>query len=756
MFHDFVTFIETHQWWFIIGIVVGLIIWFFRKGRPGEMEVKVVPPEIKVKRPESDGQKPPKDPPASAPALGSVKITGGVAMLGGEAKDIKLVGRDEVEAETIINDSMVTVYQGLPAAATIPFAAPAVATCTPERSHVTKFVNRGNIMNELRAALREGQKAAVVGVGGMGGVGKTELALYLYCELEEEMPGYPLWITAADRPLAAIHQDMARSLSIIFPLTADDETKAGILRAAFHEKARAVFIDDVRPGLVPVLHLCLPPSNCPALITSRLTELPPLPAGAIRPLDVMTENQSLELLNNVPDLMAAVTREPDAADCLAEACCYHPLALDLAARRLRMTLNFPEPIATFVCNLKDRMTQLKVSEGPLGSLEANFEISYSDLNPEDQARFRKLAVFAPSGFSPSAAAAVWDDEGTVAENAISRMQSYSLIQYASEPGRFRLHDLIRDYSLAKLKNSGELKQAYQKHAGYLITLFENHQTDDLSTAPALFNELDNLLEAANQAMEQKATDDLARLATATRNWMLVIFRVWNEWEKWLDAAIYLGIDDLRLEASVYMSKGDIYNFRGNYNEALDSFSTALNLYKGLDDRSGQANVILSIADILRLQGDNDAAMKGCKSALDLFLDKGERLGRANVLKCMGDIKRSEEDYDYAMQSYHEARKIYRDEKNLLGEAHVLCGQSRVMLFRNKLKDSEELFDHALNIYKAIGDRYSMAAQLANFGQSLICIGEEYRGSDYLSRAAHIFEDIGMHDHAAELRESTRV
>lgn len=150
----------------------------------------------------------------------------------------------------------------------------------PARSRSHKFIDRGPIMDDLRRALRSGQQAAVVGVGGMGGVGKTELANFLARELEAEQPGSTLWIEVMDRPLEAVHSQMAQALGVTLPPGADAPARAARLRAALIASPKTVFLDDIRRAFGPSLRYCLPPAPCAALLTSRLHELSALPPAA--------------------------------------------------------------------------------------------------------------------------------------------------------------------------------------------------------------------------------------------------------------------------------------------------------------------------------------------------------------------------------------------------------------------------------------------------------------------------------------------
>ena len=192
------------------------------------------------------------------------------------------------------------------------------------------YVQRGKIEDDVRAALQAQNTLAVVGVAGMGGIGKTELARHLCGELERVQ--CVLWVSVYDRPLADVQNELARALGITFDPRADASSRYDTLRAAFHDNPCIIFFDDVFKAAVPALKFLLPPSPpCAALITSRQRELG---VARVIELDVMTEEQALELLREAHGLGETLAREAESAQVLCRLCGYLPLALDIAASRL--------------------------------------------------------------------------------------------------------------------------------------------------------------------------------------------------------------------------------------------------------------------------------------------------------------------------------------------------------------------------------------------------------------------------------------
>ncbi len=576
------------------------------------------------------------------------------------------------------------------------------------------YISRGEIEYTLRKALQNHTTMAVVGATGLGGVGKSELAKQLARELEQQRKSSTLWVDLPGKSLETVHSEMAVALAVPLPPNANKEQRAQILRSAMQEQERTVFLDDVRPEFLPDLRYCLPPSPpCSALITSRIHDLGLAP-GAVRELDVMDLLQARSLLRCHEGLPALLDAEPGMEDRLIEACCFHPLALSLAAQRLLEKRYFwTKPVDGLVQALEHRLDELKRNglTGKDASLRANMDESYRSLNEDEQRCFRALSVFAPTGFGLDVAAAVWQVERTAAGAMVERLVNFSLLRSVeNRPGRWRLHELLRDYAAEKLAGCGEQPQAETALAEWLIQLFEEHYTDDRSSAPYVALEQDNLTAAARRALESGQGRRLALLATAPRNWLMV-WGLWSDWEGWLRGALAAGAGEDYLTARVHETLGDVQRRQNQYDAALESYDAALGLYRAVGDRRGEAN----------------------------------------TLKGTGNVQAALRQYDAALESYAAALALYRVVSDRLGEANTLAGQGQVLLARGDQAGADRLLAQAVELYRAIGDRYSIATQTGNYGGTLYNLGRKAAARPYLLRAAELFEEYGFPEQAARHR-----
>ncbi len=527
------------------------------------------------------------------------------------------------------------------------------------------YVHRGKIESDVRSALKGNGVAAIVGLHAPGGVGKTELAKQVMQEMKGQFEDV-LWVDIGEKTPEQVVVAMLLACGQKPPDTYTEQKQN--LQALLAKRCLLVVLDDLRSASKDKLADFLPPAPpCAVLITSRIEQPSHLvPLKNTFELNRMTPDQARELLEAAlgADLVKA---EAQAAEDLAKRVLWNPLALEIAARRIRQVQGVKKPIERYLKKLEKGLSELKVGEDPRLNMQAVFDISYEDLTELDRKRFRFLAVFHPTGFDPQAAMSVWGDTEEDASNALSRLQNLSLLKPV--PGdfdRYRLHDLLDDYASEKLKQAGDFEVAVQNLAEWLIQMFDEHYTDDPSNAPEVALEFDNLQKAIEQAIFNKDGNILALLATKPRNWLFNYFRKWEAWQVWLETALDFGIGDDQLKANVLQAIGDVQQFRK----------------------------------------ENDAALTSYNEALQLFRAVGDRLGEANVFSALGQL-------------------------SLIDDPEA----------------ADALLNQAISIYQKIGSRYSIPAQIGNFGWALRRLGERKRAKPYLLRAAKLFEEIGLMDYA---------
>ncbi|MEU7425901.1 BTAD domain-containing putative transcriptional regulator [Streptomyces sp. NPDC040750] len=201
------------------------------------------------------------------------------------------------------------------------------------------FTGREELLARLTSALVERDRSApaVVALSGMGGVGKTSLAVQTAHLARYAFPDGQLHADLrgnGTRPAApeAVLADFLTALGID-PRALPEElaARSALFRSAVDGRRLLLVLDDARDA-AQVRPLLPGTPGCAVLVTSR-TRLTSLSACLQQDLDVLTPVEALRMLARTTD-PRRVDAEPVAAREVLDACGHLPLAVRIVAARL--------------------------------------------------------------------------------------------------------------------------------------------------------------------------------------------------------------------------------------------------------------------------------------------------------------------------------------------------------------------------------------------------------------------------------------
>lgn len=338
------------------------------------------------------------------------------------------------------------------AAAPAPAAVPVPAEL-PARLGL--FAGRAAETSLVRELLRGdgGGVMKICQISGIGGIGKSSLAIHVAHAVAECFPDGQLYVdlhgsTPQMEPIEPIESlgRFLRSLGVAdSAVPSDAEEAAGRFRSLVHGKRMLVVLDNARD--TAQVRLLLPGSpTCAVLITSRrrLTSF----EGALQvPLDVLAVDEGLALLSDLLGADRIAGDQATAAE-VVRLCGGLPLALCLAAARLSTRPSWP--VAELAERLAADQGGLDVLEADDRAVRASFEGSYRDLRdgghgPAAARMFRLLGLIDVADFGPPVAAALADLPVQQARDLLDHLVDAQLVQNPAR-GRYRLHDLLRLYA----------------------------------------------------------------------------------------------------------------------------------------------------------------------------------------------------------------------------------------------------------------------------------------------------------------------
>ncbi len=538
----------------------------------------------------------------------------------------------DVDRSTFVTGDYATIYQSTPEK-----LAPRLFQLPPPPAD---FTGRKTQIDELLNDFKSHKGAAISGLTGMGGIGKTALGLVAAHAIANDYPDAQIFmdLKGTTTPLSAT--DVMRHVILSFEPTADlralDESNmSAAYQSILHGKRVLLFLDNARSAeqIAPLR----PPETCAMLVTSRWTFT--VPGLQSRRVDVMSEDDAKTFL------LELCPRIKDKAAELAMACAYLPLALRIAGSFLQVNEDWPiEKYLTKLNDRKKRLATLKESreEAELKSepdLLATFDLSYSQLEDADQKRWRMLGVF-PASFAWTAAAAMWELEEEETIKLLGLLRRYSLLEYDETSMRYSLHDLLADYAVAQTSEAEELENRI-KHASHYMQVMSAADElyleggEKILQGLLLFDlEWEHIRSAQTWVSENiDASEQITTLAMrypSAAAYCLDLRLIPRQKIHWLELAIVAArkSENKQYEGIHLGNLGLAYADLGDARKAIEYHEQALTVMREIGDKRAEGSILGNLGNAYAALGDARKAIEFYEQALIIDREIGDRRGEA--------------------------------------------------------------------------------------------------------------------------------
>ncbi|MEV6000301.1 BTAD domain-containing putative transcriptional regulator [Streptomyces griseomycini] len=309
------------------------------------------------------------------------------------------------------------------------------------------------LLDRVRAERWPGEHSArVVAVDGMGGTGKTSLAVRAAHQLAAEFPDGQLYVdlrgfTPGEQSPVSASTALGMLLRALGTpserIPEDLPGRTAAWRASLAGRRMLLLLDNASDA-AQILPLLVAPPGCLVLVTSRVRLLD-LDGVEWISLGLMPPEDSATLVARTLGA-ARVAAEPEAAAELVELCGHLPLALRIATARLR---NRPRwTVQHLVERLRDenhRMDELKSGDR---SVSATLQLSYLAMDERYRYAFRVLALHPSATIDAHSAAAMLDVGVRDAEDILELLLDVHLLQQP-ELSQYTFHDLVRSFAQSR-------------------------------------------------------------------------------------------------------------------------------------------------------------------------------------------------------------------------------------------------------------------------------------------------------------------
>lgn len=503
------------------------------------------------------------------------------------------------------------------------------------------FTGRARELAALHGFLSNGEPERPVTLAvivGVGGVGKTSLALRWLHEVRGLYPGGQLYadlgghlLSAAARP-GDILGRFLRALGIPperIPLSLDE--LAALYRSVSDGRRLAVMLDDAASAAQVRALLPGPGPSLVAVTTRwRIAGLA-IDGGHFTELGPLDEAEAVELLGRVAG-PARVQSEPRAARHVVRLCGGLPLAVCVSGARLAPRPSWPvERMAGELASEQGRLGALSLTEDM--SVRAVFDVSYRGLPAEAARMYRQLSLVPGPGFALDLAAAATATNPATARRLLDTLTWASLLEELAD-GWYRFHDLVRLHAREQAATDLDTDrhavvarsvQWYLRAAiaadlvvipgrWQLGRLYEDaRQLPPGYDSPAealdwLDQALPGLLSALEAARDCGLHEQAWQLCEAM--WGLFLYR--KQFRHWIDATT-IGVEearaagDRRAEARMRDQLGFAYLSLSRYADAAEQFTRALDLAHQAGHHLGEAAACANLGlTLLGLRRPDDA------------------------------------------------------------------------------------------------------------------------------------------------------
>jgi transcriptional regulator with XRE-family HTH domain len=333
---------------------------------------------------------------------------------------------------------------------------------------IDSFTGRDVELAQMLGAAGLGGIIGIYTIGGMPGVGKTALAVHVGHLVADRFPDRQLFVDLHGHTPGQQPARPADTLAVLLAadgvdpryLPSDLDGRAAMWRDRTADK-RILLILDNAASSDQVTPLLPGTAECLVLITSRryLGDLPVSVADV--PLDTLPPSEALRMFLN----LAPRAAEPGKVARLVALCGHLPLAISLLARLLTRHQSW-----TMDDLISETTARLLTGSAENRTVAAAFELSYQHLTTRQQRFFRRLGLHLGTVIDPYAAAALTGMPENQAARDLDALHGDRLLA-ESVPGRYRMHDLIRQY--ARSLAAGDSEDEREQAVGRLLVYYQN-------------------------------------------------------------------------------------------------------------------------------------------------------------------------------------------------------------------------------------------------------------------------------------------
>jgi tetratricopeptide (TPR) repeat protein len=519
------------------------------------------------------------------------------------------------------------------------------------------FSDREEVLARIKGRLfGAAASPEIVAISGVGGSGKTSLAVRAAYQLRKKFADGQLYVDLRGQsgsPLDAyeVLAGLLRAFGFDGPaIPGDPGEREGLFRSLLAARRVLMLLDNA--GSEGQLRPLLPgDAGCAVLITSR-RQMIGLEGMFFVRLSEFSEDDSVAMLSSIVGADRCERQRGDAEE-IARLCGGLPLALRLAGTRLAASDLLP--LATLAFALEDESRRLRELSVGDREVRATLKLSYDRRPEQEQTLFRLLATLDVQSFRSWVAASLMDSTLEQAESLLSGLVDNQLLAIAQQDAdgtlRYRFHDLMRVLARELVNADPEptRSRAVERVMDDYCQLAEFHAA---KLAPGGYFEILGHKDGTAPSYPGRIQSILGRdsyqwfsAEYATLRWAI---------EHCATQGLFRGAWRLALAVQ------DFLELQGNLKDWHHLAQVGLRAAEQDHNRKAAALSRRSLGIALLYQGAGDDAVRELRRALIPPGRGGPDKARAITLRSLGEALSETGQWDEARQCFAEARQVFAE------------------------------------------------------------------------------------------------
>lgn len=643
---------------------------------------------------------------------------------------------------------------------------------------IPEFTGQEDELKQLLSHARSDASTVVISaVNGMGGVGKTTLAVHVAHAVAGDYPDGQFFVdlrgfSASDDPLTP---DEA-----LYLLLRDSGVQPELIpsdlpgRTALWRKRVAgarnilVLLDNAAESAQ--IRPLLPGCAGPLVIISSRRRLPALEGALSVPLDAMSDSDALLLLSRIAG-PSRIDAEPEAAREAVRLCGRLPLAIQIAAARLRDRPGWS--VARLVERLGDHRERMRLLRSGDREVLSIVTWSYRYLSPRQQTVFRLLSLHPESHFDEDTVAPLSGLSRAEAADCLEELFDINLLQQSSS-GRYYLHDLVLDgarHLSDEPANTRERAEAVLRLAdSYLALSTALHAT--LSTHPRYF-EPSYSSEVQPGPVTVRPTSEAMELLRGMHRGLTTMIKLCGSlglnrhaWQLACtllpyfmrvsfgadaDAALEVALDSARKDGSSIgqsicrMGQSYSRQFAGDSAGALDAMIAALEFSRSPESSRLRLRQRIGLG-VMYLDGNEFGAAEECfTDALLIAEELGSPREKASIINNLGVVTRELGRFDEALEYFRHTLELNAGLERPDLQSIAMSNIGQIHYLRQRYSEAATSFVQALELSRVVGSADAEIVALIGMCSTRRLLGDVPSAVSHGRQALELARKTGRRD-----------